>query len=94
MWYTLQQIQKSFEDHIEKNHPKVAEKWGDTDGNIESKSGRYQLTTVQRPNKGLEVVMLDTDRDDDHPKYEKSFGVAASLDKATDLYLSTVKGSE
>lgn len=85
------QIQKSFEDYIEKNHPKVAEKWGDINGNIESKSGRYQLTTVQKPNKGLEVVILDTDRDDDHPEYEKKIGMAASLDKATDLYLSTLK---
>jgi hypothetical protein len=96
------QIEKAFDEYMDKNYPKIADKWGDTNGTIDSKTGRFYITTIPKKG-GLEVVMFDSVGGNPKEKHyaeaegpieKKNWGTAPTLEKAVELYKAAVSSDE
>jgi hypothetical protein len=96
------QIEKAFDEYMDKNYPKITDKWGDTNGTIDSRTGRFYITTIPKAG-GLEIVMFDSvggNAKEKHyaeaegPIQKKNWGTAPTLEKAVELYKAAVTSDE
>jgi hypothetical protein len=96
------EVEKAFEDYMEKNHSNIVSKWGDTNGTIDSRSGRFYITT--HPIKGgLEIIMMDREGGSNYEKRDvkangsiskKDWGTASTLEKAVELYKKALNSDD
>jgi hypothetical protein len=96
------EVEKAFEDYMEKNHSNIVSKWGDTNGTIDSRSGRFYITTY--PIKGgLEIIMMDREGGNAKEKHyakaegsfeKKNWGTASTLEKAVELYKKALNSDD